>query len=553
MALSATTQWEVRNGGSDTVCGGAFDPGQTAGMFTDGAATVANTTAPSFGSASYSFIAGDVNAYVFIGAGTNWTKGWYKITAVDSGKAILSATAGAYQAYGDGSNTADGCASVASPTGATWSIDYSQQDAAQIAYTDLACAGAGLTVTSATSPFGKQQVGNSIVVTGGDANITAGVYVIASVSGVTATVIGAANISTGAVTTGTGNLGGAMATDARVGGFAVGSNHIWIKYHADPYLRTSTTSNVAGGRFTGSSSQVMSGYKDVRGEFVAYADRPTIKWGTNGGSNYLTTGAAFFTLEHVILDGDRGTYTGNGFSVITGNQFLFNVTCKSMATPIAQTGTASNTFVLVETTDCTALWDIGSTGGNSLYVCALHDNLTATPIRASSGDWSLDCCLIYNNAGVPGMQITSSQRGKITNSVIYGNGGHGIYFSSGMGKILLANNIIESNDGTGIYIASAVADSVGYIYHNSFCNNTNGPYTVGGIPQHRYVGNINTASSVFVDPANGDFRLNSGAGAALRNAGWPPAFPGLTWPVNRTIGASGIPGGSGGGGYFQPW
>jgi len=33
MALAATTQWEVRNGGSDTANSGAFDPGQTAGMF----------------------------------------------------------------------------------------------------------------------------------------------------------------------------------------------------------------------------------------------------------------------------------------------------------------------------------------------------------------------------------------------------------------------------------------------------------------------------------------------------------------------------------------
>ena len=35
MALSASTIWEVETGGSDTANGGAFDPSQTAGMFTD--------------------------------------------------------------------------------------------------------------------------------------------------------------------------------------------------------------------------------------------------------------------------------------------------------------------------------------------------------------------------------------------------------------------------------------------------------------------------------------------------------------------------------------
>jgi len=90
MALSATTIFEVETGGSDTLNGGAFDPGQTAGMLTDGAATSATGTAPVFTSASYNFVAGDVGAWIYIASGTNWIPGWYKISSVGSNAATLN-------------------------------------------------------------------------------------------------------------------------------------------------------------------------------------------------------------------------------------------------------------------------------------------------------------------------------------------------------------------------------------------------------------------------------------------------------------------------------
>src|SRR5690349_16220768 len=114
-------------------------------MNTDGAATSATGTAPVFSSASYNFVAGDVGAWVYIASGTNWTPGWYQIASVASNTATLEATAGvAYLAYIT-PTTANGCATTTSPTGATWTIDYSQQNAAQCTYTDLASAGAGAT------------------------------------------------------------------------------------------------------------------------------------------------------------------------------------------------------------------------------------------------------------------------------------------------------------------------------------------------------------------------------------------------------------------------
>ncbi len=94
-ALSGNTIWDIRTTGSDTANGGAFDPAQTAGMFTDGAATSATGNSPVFTSASYNFVAGDVGAWVYIASGTNWTPGWYQIASVASNAATLSAAIGA--------------------------------------------------------------------------------------------------------------------------------------------------------------------------------------------------------------------------------------------------------------------------------------------------------------------------------------------------------------------------------------------------------------------------------------------------------------------------
>ena len=75
MALSGYLIWEIRPGSGSDNNGGGFDPSQTAGMLTDGAATSATGTAPVFTSASYNFVGGDVGAWVYIASGTNWIPG----------------------------------------------------------------------------------------------------------------------------------------------------------------------------------------------------------------------------------------------------------------------------------------------------------------------------------------------------------------------------------------------------------------------------------------------------------------------------------------------
>src|SRR4051794_13294314 len=64
--------------------------------------------------------------------------------------------------------------------------DYSQQDAAQVTYTDLVIGATTTQLTSAANPFTSAYVGNTINVTGGT-GFTVGRYNIRSVAGSTAT------------------------------------------------------------------------------------------------------------------------------------------------------------------------------------------------------------------------------------------------------------------------------------------------------------------------------------------------------------------------------
>src|SRR5689334_13109908 len=127
MAVPATLIYEVEIGGSDTANGGGFDPSQTAGMFVDGAATGANTASPVFTSASYRFVAGDANAWLYIAVGG--IPGWYQIASVNvgTGAATLSAAIGAGVLPSLTPTTVLGCHTSATLSGATWTIDYSQQ------------------------------------------------------------------------------------------------------------------------------------------------------------------------------------------------------------------------------------------------------------------------------------------------------------------------------------------------------------------------------------------------------------------------------------------
>jgi hypothetical protein len=390
-------------------------------------------------------------------------------------------------------------------------------------------------------------VGNAVRITAGT-NATTGHHVITSVAAGVATFNNA--VTTGATADTTIYVGGALASPGYAGAVHIGACTIWLKYHATAYTATSASSNVTVGKFTASATGTkMIGYYTVRGDSPRGSTRPVYKCGVNYGSAYLFNGASASSLSNVIIDGNRANFTGcNGVQCVTGNQGLVDVKIMGCGTPVLVTGTAGNRLVSVEITDCTAALAVGST---SIYITdsSFHHN-TATPVTLSTGALVAKGCAFWLNTG-SGVQITSSGTGMWSGCVFHGNTAEGLYISAGGVYAPLINCIFTSNGGTGIRVDAASAET--RVYNCAFYNNTTAAYTLGYFSPWNVIGTLTLASSPFVDPANGDFRLNDAAGYSLKNGGYPSTFPGLTWATNATIGSAGVQVSAGGGGPFQPF
>jgi hypothetical protein len=528
MALSAFTIWEMETTGSDTVNGGAFDPSQTAGMFTDGAATSAKTVSPVFASASYNFVAGDVGAWVYIGAGATWFAGWYKIVSVAANTATLSAAIGAAvystggtTAVGNGRNTLDGCSSAQSPTGATWTIDYSQQAAARYAYTDLASAGAGLTVSSAAKPFSKEQVGNCLVITGGT-NFTAGRYVIASVAAGVATVVGAGNITTLAGVSGTGGQGGALASPGQSQAAAVAGNDFFQA--AGTYTVTSASTNIAAGcvsMIAGSSTSnatKWTGYQTVRYD---NGTKPIIK-----SDGVITTFVLFTTagnnyIDNIEVDGNNRS-SSRGMSLV-GNSEAVNCrgrNCTNSAFSVVQTAIA----VLCEATGCSTQGAI--LGGNLLF-CVAHDN-TVTGITLNANANTCMDCLSYNNTGATsdGFFFSATQNQAVS-CTAYANGRSGFNNTAIVAPLSFILCLSVNNGAFGF--ASSSTSDMTYTRQCAGYNNTSGNFS--GIAALQQIGFVTLTADPFTNAAGADFSLNNttGGGHSLRGAG------NITLPITTTV------------------
>lgn len=530
MALSQYTIAEVEYAGSDTANAGLFDPSQTAGMNTDGAATSATGATPVFTSASYNFVAGDVGAWLFIAAGTNWKTGWYLIALVASNAATLTAGVGTAVNWSTNEywvNTVAGCATTASPTGATWTIDYSQQNNAAFTYTDLASVGAGLLVSSASQPFGKQQVGNGLLIngTGTGGFFTDGRYVIASIGAANvATVVGPSNITTGAGVAGTGALGGAMASKGQAGAVMQLGNDLFQQSNGSTaYMITSASSNVSGGCLTlpadasGANVSKFIGYGSVR---MDMGTKPINMANSSITTFTLVTAGSTSQIINVALNGNARTGS-TGFSLVSTS---FMALC-SVTSCVTRAYTSAGVMISCSATLCSGIPFVGS---GLLFGCVAYNNTAGGFNPTGTSNW-INCLSINNSGGSSyGFNITSSGA-QCIGCTAYGNGSNGFIINvSGAFTASITNCYSESNGGYG-YNLSGAMDSAFLLNCGSY-GNTSGAYNTNFSP-NQLIGFLNlSTSSAFNNPTNGDFSLNNtaSAGAALRSAGIPGAA-GSTW------------------------
>lgn len=399
--------------------------------------------------------------------------------------------------------------SVASP-----GTDFSQQNSAQVAFTDLVIGATTTQVTSVLNPFGSTSPGNFIQITGGS-GFTTGIFEILSVSGVTATLDRSAG--TAASTGGTGNLGGALATLGKLSGVIVAGNTAWIKATA-VYSVSATpffTANGASGQ-----PIVITGYATTRGD----AGQVTVRAST-GSIQVFRIGGNLYRIAHLILDANNQTTVISAF--ITGNNVQFT-NCKAM-------GFTSSGFNL--SGNSATLFNCLATGGASSATAAFlysGSNVTYVGCRATAnacpgwGDTVTGAthlyCISDNNTGASsdGFQFSGGNIANYVNCVSFGNGRDGLRLtaSTSADALTLLNFITVSNTGFGINSATTTYSAYGGSFgFTAFFSNTGGARN--GLPVQP--GDVTLTGNPFNGSGSNDFSLNSiaGAGAACRAAGFP--------------------------------
>jgi hypothetical protein len=413
-------------------------------------------------------------------------------------------------------------------TGAS-GTDWSQQDAPQYAVTDAVTNGT-TTITSATAGFGTDVVGNLIYMAGGTGSIAAARYQVISRTNSTTIVV---DRSTG-LTTGTGatlNLGGALATPAvAISLMTVVGINGWLRYNVTPYsLGTGITFPSNGGSgFTAINK--LEGYTVTRGD---RSTKPIIR--STAAINAFTMNVSGNSNWLINLDID-GNNTGNNGVVASNTTYGGVSEClirRQLNVAFSSNNTAM-TFSRNEVTGCGGATDACAVHAVTTNVIItknnIHHNTTAGIKHGSNSQGGVvtDNIIAFNSGGSSDGMISEAYFMTITGNIFYQSGRDGLRLQRNYVSIQgeVTNNIIVSNAGYGIEMMSAPTSqlAIPVANYNFFYLNALGPrnnYPPG-------TNDVTLTGDPFVDPTNGDFRLNNtaGAGAAVRAAGFPGTMPG---------------------------
>lgn len=388
--------------------------------------------------------------------------------------------------------------------------DFSQQNAVQVAYTDLVIGATTTELTSVLFPFGATHVGNVIAITGGT-GFTTGLYEVISVAGVTATMD--RSVGTGASTGGTGNLGGARS------GFSVGTTTlqaslvagqiVWVKKEAWNEAVSFTVAGAIGNPIT------IEGYNAARGDAPIGSNIPTNDRAT-AGTVAISIAANNYIFKY-LRTRRAGTYGFGG----AGGQFIVFLGCRSDTNGNSGWLSASAwTLIACEGDSNTGEGYYCNGGQDRLLGCYFHDN-SGRGIRDLSNYSAIIRTICESNAN-HGISITGTFAITITNSIFaYNTGASTDGINIGTTQCVLMNNILVGNGRYGIN--STDGDSIWSDY-NAFFNNTTAARLNVPVGPH----DVTLTGDPFTNGAAGDFSLNNtaSAGAACRATGSPGIFPG---------------------------
>lgn len=399
--------------------------------------------------------------------------------------------------------------------------DFSQQNASQFALTGLTTTIASATI--ATTSAAASMVGNMINITGGT-NFTTGIYQILSVVAGTSITVDR-NATTAAGLIGTGNIGGAYATPAKL--LTVCNLAGMTGWMAAGTYTITTGLTTTGGVTAASGFARIEGYNTARGDLSPYTGLtlPLLKLGA--AVTLLTDGNGGYRFENLAFDGN--STTGQAITITGAYTTVFNSTVKNFSPAANQTvqlgGTASNLI------QC----ELANIGGNQSAIycngsghiinCYVHDNTTTAffgLVQLNAFNFDVDGTIFANNTGAGCDAIHNNFiMGSVRRCTFYNNARDGIQDTTNYnlyGEI--SNNIFVSNGGVGLnmsVMSPGRQDSM--IHHNAFFGNTSGSYS--GILAG--VGDIAMTANPFIGSSSGNFALNNtpGAGLAIRAAGFP--------------------------------
>jgi hypothetical protein len=478
MALNAATQWMFRPAATaNMVNGGGFNTAN-ANFLSDCTvdAGTGNTATPVLSSASYNFVVADVGAWIFVKAGTNWTPGFYQITAIPGNSALINAAIGAGRIFNpisgryDTPNTVAGIATVGTPTGGTVGVDYSQADAANSSSVNFATASGGSSIlTCVDGNFRKTHAGNFIhLTTTGTGNALVGWYEIISVTD-SAIVTVDRTTNNGAIYTGaTGYLGGALdlagALPNTFFGVVVPGNIVWMK----------GGSYTLGSAISGPGSQTnllpvyVIGFTSLCGDACDGANRPLIA----GGASDLRFGPYTYAYNLIF------TGTGSLGFFVDVNSRAYN--CKSTNTSTTASRPAFRIYGGGAIINCEAV----SQNGYGIYAndglgpldyisgCYAHDSNIGIIVGSSSNSAQVLWSIVADNVANAIYSNTATSLG-VANCILYGAEaklGVGIRLPNADVKQVFTGNIIYGFV-TGIAgTTQKYSDNFGA--YNDFYNNT---------------------------------------------------------------------------------
>jgi hypothetical protein len=347
--------------------------------------------------------------------------------------------------------------------------DYSQQDAAQLSLTDLACTTGTSTLTSATGGFTSAMIGNAVQISSGT-NFTAGEYFIIAYASSNSVTLDRTPVGVSSGSAGHGKIGGAWADFwTNVGytnSYTVPGNTIYVLGSGIPdpsvYGAGAPTAPVTYDYLCPIyRSSMSSGSTSANLFFLADPATP----------DYASGGMPLIYVSQVSM-------FGSGISDWYMSRFWF------VAGGIGNNSSAMMACSLATFVDCVYDafgYDCGFLSGGNAVNCDFFSSQTARTTNTNGYAISVGTSAIVTGChihGFPGNGIQLNG-GVTTGNLITGCGGYGLVSSgSTRGGYTLAasNNTVDACAKGGLHITSAGGLQYLTLVNNIFSNHS--PYAI---------------------------------------------------------------------------